>query len=102
MTEDKKIVTPFGAAPKCETRDDFHDGTLVSIAGERLVMASTEGHLYSFMVAPDTNVCCNGTTCRAEDLKVGSKIRLTTKAEDKNAVTRIEALDTQAQFAGPH
>ena len=98
-TEDKKIVTPFGAAPKSEKFGDFHDGTVVSFSGDRLVMATRESNEYSFRVAADAFVCCDGITCQVEDLKVGSKIRLTTKADDINVATKIEALDTQVDFA---
>ena len=97
--EDKKIVIPFGAAPKCETIGDFHDGTVVSIAGDRLVMACNEGKEYSFRVATDAYVCCDGVTCQSELLKVGSKIRITTKADDINVATKIESLINQVDFA---
>jgi hypothetical protein len=96
---DKKIVVPFGAAPKSETFGDFHDGTVVSISGDRLVMASPESKEYSFRVATDAYVCCDGTICPAEDLKVGSRIRVTTKADDINVATKIESLVNQVDFA---
>ena len=99
---DEKIVTPFGAAPKSETLKDFHDGTISSISGDRLVMLSTEGHLYSFMVAADADISCNGSTCRFEELEIGSKVRLTTKAEDKNSVTKIEVPGAEVGFAELH
>ena len=97
--EDKKIVIPFGAAPKCETFGDFHDGTVVSFSGDRLVMACNEGKEYSFRVATDAFVCCDGITCGAEDHKVGSKIRITTKADDINVATKIESLINEVDFA---
>ena len=96
---DKTIVIPFGTAPKSETFGDFHDGTVVSVSGDRLVMASNEGREYSFRVAKDAFVCCDGVTCLAEDLKVGSKIRIFSKADDKNLATKIESLINQVDFA---
>ena len=98
-TEDKKIVMPFGAAPKSETFGDFHDGTVVRVSGDRLVMASPEGKEYSFRVATDAFVCCDGTICPADDLKVGSKIRVTPKADDINVATKIESLVNEVDFA---
>lgn len=98
-TEDKQIVIPFGAAPKSETFGDFHDGTVVSFSGDRLVMANNEGKEYSFRVATDAFVCCDGITCRAEDLKAGSKIRITPKPDDINVATKIESLIHQVDFA---
>ena len=98
-TADKKTVIPFGAAPKSETFGDFHDGTVVSVTGDRLVMATPEGKEYSFRVATDAFVCCDGVICSAEELKVGSKIRVTTKADDINVATKIESLVHQIDFA---
>ena len=98
-TEDKKIVIPFGAAPKSETFGDFHDGTVVSIVGDRLVMASPESKEYSFRVAPDAYMCCDGVICPAEELAIGSKIRVTTKADDINVATKIESLVNHVDFA---
>ena len=97
--EDKKIVTPFGAAPKSETFGDFHDGTVVSVSGDRLVMASLEGKEYSFRVATDAFVCCDGVTCPAEQLPNGSRVRITTKADDINVATKIESLVNEVDFA---
>ena len=92
-------VVPFGAAPKSESFGDFHDGNVVSISGDRLVMSKLAGNEYSFRVAPDASVCCDRVSCRTEDIKVGSKVRLTTKVDDKNIVTRIESLNEQTEFA---
>ena len=97
--EEKKIVTPFGAAPKKETFGDFHDGTVVSVSGDRLVMASPESKEYSFRVATDAYVCRDGITCPAEELTIGSKVRITTKADDINVATKIESLVHQVDFA---
>ena len=98
-TADKKIAMPFGAAPKCETFGDFHDGTVVSVSGDRLVMASLESKEYSFRIATDAYMCCDGVTCPAEELKVGSRVRITTMADDINVATKIESLVNQADFA---
>jgi hypothetical protein len=92
-------VIPFGVAPKSASFGDIHDGNMVSLTDDRLVLATVEGHLYSFRVSPDAAVCCDGTECASGDLKIGSKIRLTTKSDDKNIVTRIESLNEQAEFA---
>ena len=97
--EDKKVVIPFGAAPKSETRGDFHDGTVVSVSGDRLVMASPESKEYSFRIATDAYMCCDGVTCPAEELKIGSRVRITTKADDINVASKIESLVNQTDFA---
>ena len=98
MIEDEQIVIPFGTAPHCETIGLIHDGTLVSILGERLVMKSVDGHLYSFQVSAETDVFSDGIACRPENLAKGCKIRLTTHADNVNLVLTIESLATQAAF----
>ena len=97
--ETKTIVIPFGAAPKSETFGDFHDGNVVSFSDGRLVMATLEGREYSFSVATDAYVCRDGVICLVEELALGSKIRLITKADNINVATKIEALDQQVDFA---
>lgn len=42
---------------------------------------------------------CDGSTCKAEDLKTGSRIRMTIAKEDRNLATRIESLREHAEFA---
>jgi hypothetical protein len=41
----------------------------------------------------------DGTVCKAEDLKAGNKIRVTTKKDDRHIATGIESLDKHAEFA---
>lgn len=127
--DDKKVATPVVATTKpeacattsakpeaCATTTDkseacattadksgacanTHDGKVVSISGSKLVMSGCDGKEHSHTVATDAKVCCDGTACRTEDLKVGSKIRVTTQTDDKNVATKIESLDKQAKFA---
>ena len=59
-----------------------------------------EGKEYSHALAEDAQVTCDGTPCKAEDLKAGSNIRVTTKEGNQNVATCIEALDQNAEFAG--
>ncbi len=118
-TDDKKVATPAGATAKpeaCARTDGMpeacatatgkseacantHDGKVVSISGNKLVMSGHDGKEHSHTVAAGAKVCCDGTTCRTEDLKVGSKIRVTTQTDDKNVATKIESLDKQSKFA---
>jgi hypothetical protein len=41
---------------------------------------------------------CDGKVCKREDIKAGMKIRVTTKKDDKQSVTRIESLDRNDDF----
>lgn len=96
---DDKKETCGTATDKSEVCATTHDGKVVSISGSKLVMSGQDGQEHSHTVAADAKVCCDGTACRTEDLKVGSKIRVTTQTDDKNVATKIESLDKQAKFA---
>lgn len=90
--EENQNAVPYGLAPKWESIGNIHDGSVVSISGDRLVLMTREGKRFSFRVATDAKVCCDGVPCKAQDLKVGRSIRLTTDPDSKNVVNRIESI----------
>jgi hypothetical protein len=75
-----------------------HLGEVRSITGNRLVMTQSQGQEKSFTMTTDAKVTLDGRTIVADDLKPGTKIRVTTTKEDQNAVRRIEAIDKRADF----
>ena len=76
-----------------------HDGTVVSITGDQLVMASKEGQKHSHTLTSDAKLTLDGKTCQAADLRPGTKIRVTTQGPDNSVATRIEGLDRNPNFA---
>lgn len=106
-TDKSEVCATTAAMPECcattagksEACANTHDGKVVSISGSKLVMSGQDGKEHSHTVAADAKVCCDGTACKAQDLKVGSKIRVTTQTDDKNVATQIESLDKQTKFA---
>ncbi len=89
------------ASALADTRIDeaTHDGTVVSVSGDTLVMKSTDGKEHSHTLAADAKLTLDGKVCNSADLKAGAKIRVTTKGTDKNVATRIEAIDKNLAFA---
>lgn len=87
------------ATSKPETQCKTYEGKVVSIKGDKLVMSNPEGKEFSHNVSADAKVCCDGKSCQTADLKVGSRIRVTSSPEDKHTATRIESLDKNAEFA---
>ncbi len=71
---------------------------MVSMTGDKLVMTSKKGKEFSHTLMKDAKFTCDGTDCKAEDLKAGSKIRVTTQKDDRNVATGIECLDKNAEF----
>lgn len=101
VAEPKGFPCP-GAISGAEDLGDTLDGTLVGISNDALVISTVENRQHSFRVAKDAYVCCDGVTCGVENLKIGSKIRLTAHANDKDVATIIESLTNQIDFADHH
>jgi hypothetical protein len=74
------------------------DGTMVSVSGDKLTMMDKEGKEHGHPLAASLKVTCDGKSCMVTDLKAGMKIRVTTDAADRQAATRIEALDRNLNF----
>lgn len=96
---DKNVATHIEAIDKNELFANTHDGAVVSISGDKLVMTnlgSSEQHTHTLaMQAP---VTCDGNACKMSDLKSGMKVRVSTKKDDMHVATAIQALDKNAEF----
>ena len=68
------------------------DGTMVSVMDNKLVMTSVGGKGRSYTVATDAKVTAYGMSCKTEDLKAGTQLRVTSKASDRDLATRIETV----------
>ncbi len=91
------------AGDKATERGNTHEGTVVSVTADTLVMKSkaTNGEQakeHSHKLADNAKVMCDGKTCKLQDLKPGQKIRVTTKKGDRKIVVKVEALDKNQQF----
>lgn len=76
-----------------------HDGKVVSVTGDNLVMTGTGGQEHSHTLAADAKITLDGKDCKATDLKAGTRIRVTTLAADNKVANRIEAIDKNPDFA---
>jgi hypothetical protein len=78
---------------------DFHEGTVVSVTGNKLIMKGLhDTSEHTMTLAPDARVMCDGKECKLDDLKPGQKIRVKTQPDNKQTAVRIEALDKNAAF----
>jgi hypothetical protein len=75
------------------------EGKLVSVAGSKFVMANVEGKESSHSFSTDAKLTCDGKSCATNELRPGSRIRVTTKPDDLNVATRVEAIVKEAKFA---
>jgi len=79
--------------------DVMHDGKLVSITGNKLVMTVKTGQEHSHTLTANAKFTLDGKACKADDLKPGARIRVTTPAADKTMASHIEAIDQHKDFA---
>ena len=82
-----------------DAKEATHDGTIVSISITELVMTGKDEKGHTHTITDNTIVTCDKKDCKATDLKAGTKIRVTTKKSDENAVTCIEAIVKDGDFA---
>jgi hypothetical protein len=76
-----------------------HEGTVVSVKDNKIVMkGKADDTEHSHTLAPDATVWCDGKECKLDDLKPGQKVRVTTKKNDRDIATKIEALDKNQDF----
>jgi formylmethanofuran dehydrogenase subunit D len=97
------VSAPAFADKKAE--NPTHDGKVVSITGSTLVMTikgDKDAKEHSHTLADDAKVTLDGKACKAEDLKAGTKVRVTTKAGEPKIAIAIEAIDKNETFANTH
>jgi hypothetical protein len=76
-----------------------HDGRVVSITDDKLVMTNVEGNeKHTHALAATVKVTCDGKICHSTNLKPGMRIRVTIESAEPFAATRIEALDNDREF----
>ena len=80
------MSTP-GLATK-EAESATHDGTVISVTGDKLVMTNMEGLEHSHALTADAKLTLDGETCTVADLKPRTKIRVTLHATRRSASRR--------------
>ena len=97
--KEHKAAPNDAACAQKDLRSNTHDGKVVSMTGNKLVMKNNEGKECSHTLATDAKLTCDGKVCKTDDLKAGKKIRVTTKKDDLSVATAIESLNKHAEFA---
>jgi hypothetical protein len=73
---------------------------VISVTENKLVMTCKDGKEYSHSLSPQVKLSRDGQPCKWDELKAGTRIRVTTKTEGTQLVIRIEAIDRQELFEG--
>jgi hypothetical protein len=97
---DKHAATRIEALDKnAAFASSSHDGKLVSITGDKLVMTNMEGkESHGHTLTVGAKVTCDGKVCQPSDLKPGMRLRVTTEDGKPHSATRIEALDNNRDY----
>jgi hypothetical protein len=69
----------------------IHNGTVVSASNGQLVLKDTSGKEQTHLVSRETKVTINGRVGRLEELKMSTRVRVTTEGGDK--VVSIATID---------
>jgi len=88
-----------GPAPLPEARgqnapqaaSESHEGAFISFSNGTLEMNDPQHGKHSHHLSADTQVMIDGRPAKPEDLKADMKIKVTTKKDDPQAITKIEA-----------
>jgi hypothetical protein len=99
---EKELAAVAASAPGLAAKDAdnaTHDGTVVSITGDKLVMTNKEGPEHSHALTSDAKLTLDGKACTVADLKPGTKIRVTLQRDTPHAAIRVEAIDKNPEFA---
>jgi hypothetical protein len=88
---------------KVAERGNSHDGTVISVTAEKLVMVDigkngVQEKEQTFRLADNAGVTLDGKKCKLEDLKANQKIRVTNQKGDDARIVRVEALDKNEKF----
>lgn len=76
-----------------------HDGKVVSVTGEKLVMTARDGKEHTHVLVADTKACLDGKEIKVAALKAGMWVRVTVKSDQKNVVARIEGIEKNKEFS---
>ena len=68
-----------------------HDGTVVSVTGDKLTTTCSQGKQHCHTIAKDAKVSCDGHASKAADLKAGTQVHVTCHKDDKTLATAIDS-----------
>ena len=75
-----------------------HEGKVVSMTNNKLVMTDKDGKEHTHTLADTVKVRIDNRDAKADDLKPGMRIRVTTPKDKLDKVLRIEGLDKEKDF----
>jgi hypothetical protein len=69
-----------------------HEGKIVKAEKGQLTMTDKDGkNEHTHFIPADATLTCDGKQCKLEDLKAGYSVKVTTKGDAAQTVTKVEA-----------
>ncbi len=82
-----------------EFTSQSHDGLVVNIAGNQLVMTDTRGNNeHNCKLSADVKITLDGKLAKSSELKSGMKVRVTSGSNNSRSITQIEAIAKNSSF----
>jgi RNase P/RNase MRP subunit p29 len=91
-------IAGANALAQTDAKSNTHDGKVVSVTSDELVMTDNKDQTHSHRVTADAKLTLDGKACKAADLAPGTKIRVTTDERGTSSKPQIEAIDKMAEF----
>jgi hypothetical protein len=86
------IMALLLAVGQVSANDTVHEGKLVKAGDGKLTMTDKDGkNEHTHIVKPGTPVSSDGKEVHLEDLKEGSRVKVTTKDDAEKTVMKVEA-----------
>ena len=98
MKDDKTHKKSAAQPASKDSCSNVIEGKVVRLDGHKLVIKDDQGHEYTQTLAKDANVTCDGASGQAAEPKAGSRIRVTTKKDDRCTATGVESLNKHSEF----
>ena len=98
--KEQAAVAASTPGPATEDADSAttHDGTVISIDDDELVMTNDEGIEHSHALTAHAKLTLDGKACTVADLNPGTKIRVTLQRDAPHAAIHVEAIDKNLEF----
>ncbi|ADB16370.1 hypothetical protein Psta_1695 [Pirellula staleyi DSM 6068] len=96
LTAGDKEAKPTDANAKA--KPTTHDGKIVSCSNVKLVMLGKDSKEHSHELNNETLLTLDGKPSKANELKEGTKIRVTISSEDAAVACRVEAIDKLTEY----
>ena len=73
------------------TNAPTHEGRVLGVDGDRLTTTCIQGKEHNFTLAEDTQLTFNGMASCAAELKIGARVRVTEKSDDRGVAMQVES-----------